>query len=88
MVKASSSSGSWTIVDSTRDIYNPAGTSLSSDVTNAETAADSFSYVDFLSNGFKWKTAQASRNASGVTYVYVAFAENPFSHTAAPPTAR
>ena len=87
--KGSSHSGSWTIVDSTRDLHNPSGKSLSSDVSNVESGPDQYSYVDFLANGFKWRTNQASRNSSGVTYVYMAFAENPFGgENAAPTTAR
>lgn len=44
-------------------------------------------YIDFLSNGFK-KT-DTFNNASGQTYIYMAFAEHPFvSSTGTPTTAR
>jgi hypothetical protein len=39
---------------------------------------DSSVYVDFLSNGFKWRGSNAGNNASGGTYIYMAFAEAPF----------
>jgi hypothetical protein len=46
-------------------------------------------YLDFLSNGFKWKGGNAGNNASGGTYIYMAFAENPFvTSTGIPTTAR
>ena len=46
--------------------------------------------IDHLSNGFKIRTSgAASMNASGGTYMYMAFAENPFTtSTGIPATAR
>jgi hypothetical protein len=35
--------------------------------------------IDFLSNGFKMRDTFSYLNASGGTYVYAAFAENPFN---------
>ena len=51
---------------------------------------DSSVYVDFLSNGFKWKGNNAGDNTSGGTYIFMAFAEAPFvtAGTKAPGTAR
>jgi hypothetical protein len=47
---------------------------------------------DFLSNGFKFRDTGSYGNASGSTYIYMAFAENPFvgndSGTAVPVVAR
>ena len=34
--------------------------------------------IDILSNGFKLRDNFAGRNGSGATFVYAAFAENPF----------
>ena len=34
--------------------------------------------IDILSNGFKLRTSSTDTNVSGNTYVYIAFAENPF----------
>ena len=58
MVKRFTTTGSWIINDSTRDIANPGGLSLSADVPNPESGGDSFTWIDFLSNGFKWRTNQ------------------------------
>ena len=45
--------------------------------------------VDFLSNGFKWRTTNGTANTNGTTYIYIAFAENPFTtSTGIPTTAR
>jgi hypothetical protein len=37
-------------------------------------------YLDILSNGFKLRGNWNSSNASGGTYIYMAFAENPFKY--------
>jgi len=48
-----------------------------------------YAQIDFLSNGFKIRTADAQTNGSGDTYIYMAFAEHPFvSSKGAPVTAR
>jgi hypothetical protein len=44
---------------------------------------------DFVSNGFKIRSSWTGKNASGGTYIYMAFAENPFvSSKGIPTTAR
>jgi hypothetical protein len=75
MIKVSSSTENWYIIDTARDAYNVAGTQLKANRADAE---DSFSLLDLLSNGFKIKNANASYNSSGATYIYAAFAEHPF----------
>ena len=57
--------------------YNPLTKYLVSNTTAAE-AGDSGNSIDFLSNGFKFYTNGNSYNASGSTYIYMAFAEAPF----------
>ena len=47
-------------------------------VANATDAEAGGIKFDFLSNGFKCRDAATGLNASGVTYVYMAFAEHPF----------
>ena len=45
--------------------------------------------VDLLSNGFKQRYTDSLMNASGGTYIYMCFAENPFvSSKSIPTTAR
>ena len=78
MVKKTSGTGNWEIMDNKRDTYNAAITLLFPNLTNA----DATSYnTDFLSNGFKQRVTASSRNASGSTYIYMAFAEAPLVGT-------
>jgi len=37
--------------------------------------------LDALSNGFKHREGNGQVNASGGTYIFIAFAESPFKHT-------
>ena len=78
MIKRTDSTANWQILDNKRDTYNPAITSLFPDTTNA----DATSYnTDFLSNGFKQRVTSSSRNGSGASYIYMAFAEAPLVGT-------
>jgi hypothetical protein len=77
MIKYASAAGvSWYTFDTTRTPYNVLGAYLSPDNTNTEASGTIF---DALSNGFKLRTS-GGLNASGVTFVYAAFAENPFKY--------
>ena len=92
MVKRTDSANSWNIKDNRR---NNASTSFNINPRNAtllpnDSAADQdANALDFLSNGFKNRsTGNDVNNASG-SYIYMAFAENPFtSSTGTPVTAR
>ena len=56
---------------------------------NQNSAVDDWGAIDMLGNGFKIRTDAASENANGGTYIYMAFAENPFTtSTGVPTTAR
>ena len=86
MVKASSTTGNWTMFDNKRSPFNFVDNHLYANTSAAEQTA-SAGYIDFLSNGFK-KT-DTFNNASGETYIYMAFAEHPFvTSTGIPTTAR
>jgi hypothetical protein len=93
MFKRSSGIQSWDIHDSTRDPFNPMPRRLLPNLAYAEetrpTSGVSIDCMDFLSNGFKIKSIETILNASGDTFVYMAFAENPFvTSTGVPTTAR
>lgn len=81
--KLTSSTSSWAIWDATRATDNPINTLLFPDASNAESSGSSAYDVDFLSNGFKWRTSNSQINGSGSTYLYMAFAENPFKNSLA-----
>ena len=87
--KFNSGSDEWNIFDNKRDIDNVMQQRL---VANVNAANASGTYVDFLSNGFKFRTTNNLGNGSGNSYIYMAFAENPFvandSGTAVPVVAR
>lgn len=78
MVKRIDTIGSWVLHDSTRDNYNSASNIEiypgQSDVESANGGGQ-----DFLSNGFKQRSAASDYNTTGGTYIYAAFAENPIN---------
>jgi len=80
MWKRSDATANWFLMDSSRTPANPVNLELYADQSNAEVT---FIDCDFVSNGFKLRTSDSSRNASGGTYIYMAFAENPFKNALA-----
>jgi hypothetical protein len=67
----------WCVWDSARETYNVENAILTANTSNAENTGTL--YVDFLSNGFKFRSySNGSENASGEPYIYAAFAESPF----------
>jgi len=67
----------WDIYDTARDTHNVAFKELLANGNGAESDGTVLS-LDILSNGFKLRTNNNNGNASGKTYIYMAFAENPF----------
>ena len=94
LVKRSSYSAGdgWFLYDNKRPRSTSTGNYINNKLSPDSTAAESgnvYDAVDFLSNGFKLRTGRAGSNASGSTYIYMAFAENPFvTSTGVPTTAR
>jgi len=85
MLKASSSTGDWYILDTSRDTYNLSGKSIPANLSIAEPSIG-LSYsctLDLLSNGFKFRDGGSGSNGSGVTYIYAAFAEAPLNYSRA-----
>ena len=76
MVKKTNAAASWTMQDTTRDSINPSDKVLQTDLADAEVTG--YLEIDFLSNGFKFRSADNQHNASGATYIYMAYAEHPF----------
>ncbi len=69
-------SGSWIIIDNTRNPINPINRTVWANLTTAEST--SYNWCDFLANGFKLRDASNGLNNSGAVYMYMAFAERPF----------
>jgi hypothetical protein len=88
----SSSSGAvgWITHDNKRIGFNPNNYYVEPNNTNAESADTD--KILLLSNGFKLISTSASWNSSGGTYIYMAFAEQPFvtstDNNSIPATAR
>ena len=82
MIKRTDTAGyNWPMMDTTRDTYNVSGYTLYANLTNSE---DNGAFLtDILSNGFKLRNTLAGENASGGTYIYMAFAESPFKSSLA-----
>ena len=75
MIKRTDVAKNWYINDNLRDGYNNDNPYLSPNLTAAETGGTE---IDLLSNGFKITASGTGHNQSGGTYIYMAFAENPF----------
>ena len=72
--------------DHKREPYNQADANIYPNASNVEGDTNG---IDILSNGFKCRTSGAGSNASGATYIYMAWAEHPFvSSEGVPCTAR
>jgi hypothetical protein len=76
---SSGSTGSWYVYDTARNTYNTCETILYPNLSNAEAVSPS-SDIDILSNGFKLRDTNGDLNGNGYTYIYAAFAENPFKY--------
>jgi len=88
LTKPASTTGEWTMYDNTRDTFNVADHRLAANDSASE-YNNGNGLIDFLSNGFKMRVNHPSNNSSGVTYLYMAFAENPFvDGSGVPVTAR
>ena len=85
MYKRTDSAHGWFMLDNKRDTFNVSYKMLRAESSGAEDTGSS-PVVDFLSNGFKMRNAYTSANASGGTYIYMAFAESPFTNSNGVPT--
>ena len=69
----------WSIIDTSRNAYNVSASNLFPNLSDAESTPSGD--IDITSNGFKVRST--SFNISGETYIYMAFAENPFKNALA-----
>ena len=74
----------WHMFDNKRSTFNAVGRYLRPNVSGAEDSGED--YLDLLSNGFKIKNTGNRFNDAGGTYIYMAFAENPFVTSTGIPT--
>jgi len=84
MIKRTDSTGQWFVIDAERDVDNPANLFLTANSSDQELdlqVTDALDFHDFLSNGFKLRNGGNFDNASGGSYIYMAFAEMPFRYS-------
>lgn len=77
MLKRSSVAGApWSMFDTSRNTYNSTNLELDANASSAESTSGNG--MDILSNGFKLRDSVYLNSSSGNTFIYAAFAENPF----------
>lgn len=79
VLKMTSGTSHWTILDTTRSAYNVTNEPLYANLANAEDTNAADQAIDILSNGFKLRSSAGQVNQNNGTYVYLAFASNPFA---------
>ena len=77
LIKRVDAADSWFIFDSVRNIYNALDLFLCPNMSQAEAGAGT-PWLDLTSNGFKVRSTSPAFNTSGGTYIFAAFAEQPF----------
>ena len=86
-MKSATSGENWLIYDDVRDPHNVTDQALLPNLNSATGGASNA--MDMYSNGFKLRSSSGSVNNSGQTYIYLAFARNPFVDSSGiPVTAR
>ena len=81
MIKNATTAGtSWEMFDNARETSNLMDLEL---LANSSAAEGTYTYGDFVSNGFKLRSTNNGVNQSSATLIYMAFAENPFKYSLA-----
>jgi len=79
IVKRTDNVDNWRMYDNARAPYNNLSNVLYPNLSDAEDA--SLDHFDLLANGAKLRST--NNNVNGGTYIYMAFAENPFRNALA-----
>ena len=80
MVKRTDNTNHWAMYDNKRNGFNDENNYLRAEGNYAE-GNETWGDLDILSNGFKPRAVDGMHNASGGTYIYIAFAEAPLVGT-------
>ena len=87
IIKRTDAAEAWVTLDTARNPFNGMDARLFPNQNTAESTSQVI--IDSLSNGFKLRTADSAYNGNAASYIYMAFAENPFvTSTGIPTTAR
>ena len=83
LIKRSDSASHWVIIDTKRSPFNEITAWLGANLTNSESSLGTNNEFDILSNGFKNRNDAGAdiMNQSGASYIYLAFAEQPFKYS-------
>ena len=86
MCKITNTTDDWYMFNNKMPSYNLINESLRANTTGAQ---NSTGQIDFTAQGFKTRTSNYAVNGGSQSYIYMAFAENPFvTSTGVPATAR
>jgi hypothetical protein len=77
IAKETSEARDWQLWDNKRLGYNASGGNKNL-LPNKSDQEYTYADIDILSNGFKLRSTSSAHNKSAQTYIYMAFAENPF----------
>lgn len=80
--RTDSGTWAWYVHDLARSPYNATILDLVPNTSSAEDTDANYA-IDLLSNGFKIRSTYGSRNGNGGTYIFMAFATNPFKYSLA-----
>ena len=78
LIKETGNANSWEVFDTSRNTANVETQRLFPNDSLAEATTNPS--LDIVSNGFKLRVGNTGINRSGGTYIYAAFAENPFKY--------
>ena len=84
IIKNSGGTGPWYLFDNKRPGFNVINVEITANSNDAEATDIS---LDHLSNGFKLRKTGSGVNGSGNSYIYMAFAEQPFVTSSGVPAA-
>ena len=78
MTKRTDSADWWGMFDNKRILYNGTYSPYPLFANTSDAEVTDSKLIDLISNGFKIKSSNGAINASGGSYIFMAFAENPF----------
>jgi hypothetical protein len=77
LIKRTDSAGAWSLYDNKRSPSNPRDKKLVPNSDAAENNSGTTYQLNFLTNGFEFLGGGVDLNASGGTFIYIAFASDP-----------
>jgi len=81
IVKRTNATEDWFMFDNKRSASGGSNVLGERLKPNTSDSGYTTAYLDFLSNGFKWRVGGTGQNGSGDSYIYMCFAENPLVGT-------